>query len=68
MARIGRIEGKVVLDAVIRKDGSVAEITVLAAAHPLLARAAQAALAQWLFTPSDGDVIMTLTVNFVLHE
>jgi protein TonB len=65
-ARTARIEGTVVLDAVIRKNGTVEEVTVITSAHPSLDRAAADALKRWRFTPGDRDVIMSLTVNFVL--
>jgi len=65
-ARAARLEGTVVLDAVILKDGTVSEVTVLRSAHPMFDRAATEALKQWRFTPGDHDVVMSLTVHFVL--
>jgi periplasmic protein TonB len=67
-ARAGRIEGVVVLDAVIRKDGTVDSVSVLESAHPVLERSAADALRRWRFTPGDREVIMTLTVRFVLEK
>jgi len=52
--------------AIIMADGSVGEITVLKSASPILEQSAKDALKQWRFTPGHQDVIMTLTVNFVL--
>jgi TonB family protein len=66
LARTARIQGQVVLDAVILQDGSVGEIRVLKSANPILERSAADALKQWRFTPGSRDVIMTLTVNFIL--
>jgi TonB family protein len=66
VARAARIEGTVVLDAVILKDGSVSDITVLRSASAILERSAIDALKQWRFTEGDRDVIMTLTVHFIL--
>lgn len=66
IARTARIEGTVVLDAIIMADGSVGDITVLESANKILERSAIDALKQWRFTPGHQDVIMTLTVNFVL--
>jgi TonB family protein len=66
-ARARRIEGVVVLDAVIRENGTVSDVTVIRSAHPFLDRAAMDALRQWRFTPGSRDVIMTLTVRFVLE-
>ena len=66
IARAARIEGVVVLDAVILKDGSVGRIQVLKSANPMLEKSSVDALKQWRFTPGSQDVIMTLTVRFVL--
>jgi protein TonB len=66
IARAARLEGTVVLDAVIHKDGSVGEITVLRSANAMFEQSAKDALKQWRFSPGDYDVIMTLTVNYVL--
>ena len=66
IATAARIQGTVVLDAVIQADGSVSEITVLKSVNAVLERSAVDALKQWRFTPGHQDVIMTLTVNFVL--
>jgi protein TonB len=68
LAKVARIEGTVVLDAVILKDGSVDEITVLESANSMLEKSAIDALKQWRFTPGSQDVVMTLTVNFVLRN
>jgi TonB family protein len=65
IARTARIEGQVVLDAIILDDGSVGEIRVLRSSNPILEKSAVDALKQWRFTPG-YHVIMTLTVNFVL--
>jgi periplasmic protein TonB len=67
IARAARIEGVVVLDAVILKDGSVDRIQVLKSANSILEKSAVDALKQWRFTPGSQDVIMTLTVRFVLR-
>lgn len=66
-ARAARIQGDVVLDAVIEEDGSVSEITVLSSANGMLDQSAVEALKQWRFTEGDKRVIMTLTVHFVLR-
>jgi protein TonB len=67
LARTMRVEGVVVLDAVIFEDGTVGEVEVVKSAHPLLDRSAKDALKRWRFTPGSRDVIMTLTVRFVLE-
>jgi periplasmic protein TonB len=67
-ARAARMEGTVILDAVILKDGSVSDVTVVKSANPLFDRAAMDALRKWRFTPGNQDVIMSLTVHFVLKN
>jgi protein TonB len=67
LARARRIEGVVVLDAVILKDGTVDQVEVVRSANPVLDRSAMDALRQWRFTAGNRDVIMTLTVRFVLR-
>jgi protein TonB len=66
-ARATRLEGTVVLDAVILKDGSVSDVTVVKSANPMFEKAAMDALRQWRFTPGEQDVIMSLTVHFKLR-
>jgi protein TonB len=67
MARTARIEGKVVVDAIIRKDGSVSDVKVLSASSPMFEQACVDAVRQWRFTPGSQDVILTVTVNFTLR-
>ena len=67
LAQSARMEGTVVLDAVIRKDGTVGEITVLRSANQLFDQEAVRALQQWRYTPGSQDVILTVTVNFRLQ-
>ncbi len=50
-----RVEGKVRLAAVIRKDGSVDTVEVLRSLDGRLDRSAQEALAQWKFEPARRD-------------
>ncbi|MFY9561554.1 MAG: energy transducer TonB [Terriglobales bacterium] len=49
-ARRGRVEGRVVLLALITKDGDVKELTLISG-HPLLAPAAIDAVKQWKYKP-----------------
>ena len=70
-ARLGKIEGVVVIEAVISPAGDVVETRVLKS-KPLLAEAALAAVRQWKYTPTllNGrpvPVVMTVTVNFRLQ-
>ena len=71
IARSARVSGVVILEALIREDGSVSEVKVLRSV-PLLDAPAAAAVRQWRFTPTllNGvpvQVIMTVTVAFTLN-
>jgi len=71
LAQLSRIEGDVVLDAIIDESGKVASIRVLSSV-PILDRAAIDAVRQWRYTPTllNGipvPVIMTVTVSFRLR-
>jgi periplasmic protein TonB len=70
MARIARVEGTVIIEAVINAGGEVIEAKVLRSV-PLLDQAAIDAVRQWKYTPSllNGipvPVVMTVTVTFTL--
>ena len=72
MALAARIEGTVILQAVIDEKGSVRELRVLRG-HPLLDDAAIQAVTRWQFTPTllNGTtvpVVMTVTVAFTLTK
>ncbi len=74
LARRARIEGKVFLRAVIRKDGTVGDIKVLKEPPGNLgfSEKAIAAVSQWRYRPATQngrpvDVYMTVTVNFTLE-
>ena len=71
IARSARVQGVVILEAVIGQTGKVEETRVLRSI-PLLDAAAIEAVKQWEFTPTllNGvpvPVIMTVTVNFALQ-
>ena len=71
IAQSARVQGAVVLEAVIDENGDVANARVLRSI-PLLDAAALDAASRWQFTPTDVDgrtvaVVMTVTVNFVLQ-
>ena len=75
LAKIAGVEGVVILEAVIQKDGSVGQVTVLKTPSGKLGfdREAVIALRQWKFRPGEMhgrpvDVIMTLTVRFRLNR
>jgi protein TonB len=70
LAKMARIQGTVRLQAIIAKDGTIKDLTVLSG-HPLLAPAALAAVRQWRYQPTllngepvevetEIDVIFTL--------
>jgi len=70
LAQKARIEGVVIIQAIIGKTGAIEEATVLRSI-PLLDAAALAAVRQWRYTPTllNGQpiaVIMTVTVRFRL--
>jgi protein TonB len=70
LAREARIQGNVVLHAIIDKDGRVAQLEVMSG-HPLLVKAALEAVKQWLYraTLLNGDPVevdTTITVTFTL--
>ncbi|MGH9370349.1 MAG: energy transducer TonB, partial [Vicinamibacterales bacterium] len=67
LARTSRVEGTVVVDAIIRKDGTVSDVTVLKSSSRLFDQACIDAVKQWRFTPGSQDVILTVTVNFTLR-
>jgi TonB family protein len=69
-ARMARIQGTVVLNAVIGKTGDVEELT-LASGHPMLAPAAIEAVKKWKYKPYllEGEPVTVITqvvVNFRL--
>jgi TonB family protein len=72
LARQTRIQGTVHLEAMIAKDGTVKNLTVVTG-HPLLIQAALDAVKQWRYQPtmSNGvpvEVVTTVDVNFKLNQ
>ncbi len=72
IARSARVEGVVILEAVIDERGEVGRIKVLKSI-PLLDGAAAAAVTQWRYTPTllNGvpvSVLMSITVHFTLQN
>ena len=70
LARQARIQGMVVLQAVIGKDGTIQNLRVVSG-HPMLAQAALEAVKQWRYKPyylngEPVDVDTTINVNFTL--
>ena len=66
-ARAARLEATVVVDAVIRKDGTVSDVTVLKSTNKIFEQPCIDAVRQWRFTPGSQDVVLTVTVNFTLR-
>ena len=72
IAKTARIQGAVILEAVIDEHGEVGRIKVLRSL-PFLDQAAITAVQQWRYTPTllNGvpvSVLMTITVNFTLQN
>jgi periplasmic protein TonB len=71
LAQTARVEGVVILEAILDARGHVASVHVLRSV-PLLDQAAVAAVEQWTYTPTllNGvavPVVMTVTVQFTLQ-
>ena len=67
IAQTARLEGSVVVDAVIRKDGTVSDVKVLSSTNKMFEQACIDAVRQWRFTPGAQDVVLTVTVKFTLR-
>lgn len=70
LAKQMRIQGAVVMEAIISKDGTVQSVQ-LQRGHPLLVQAAMDAVRQWRYRPTllngqSVEVLTTITVNFML--
>jgi protein TonB len=72
LARQMRIEGPVLIKAIIRRQGTI-EMAQIISGHPLLVQAALQAVRQWKYRPYilNGDPVEVeteITVNFVLQR
>jgi protein TonB len=72
LAKQARIQGVVVLEAEISKEGSIDNLKVITG-HPLLIQAAIDAVKQWRYKPTllNGEpvaVVTTITVNFAFAQ
>ncbi|MGH9812080.1 MAG: energy transducer TonB [Candidatus Acidiferrales bacterium] len=70
VAQIARIQGDVVLEALLDKDGRVRNVEIKSG-HPSLAQAAREAVEQWVYEPTylNGvpyPVLLTVKVEFRL--
>jgi TonB family protein len=71
-ARLRRLEGEVILEIVVRRDGTVGDITVVRALAGGLNERAMQAVRQWRFAPARRagtpvDVIVEVAVEFKLR-
>jgi TonB family protein len=71
-AKQARIQGQVKLVAIIAKDGTVRDLTVISG-HPLLVPAALEAVRQWVYSPTllngvPTEVETEIDVNFTLAQ
>jgi len=72
LAKQARIQGVVRFNAIIGKDGTIQNLTLMTG-HPLLVPAAQEAVKQWLYKPTllNGEPVEVATVidvNFTLSQ
>lgn len=72
MAKIARVQGPVVLAAIIGKDGTIQNLHVVSSASPLLNQAAIDAVKEWRYKPyilngEPVEVETTIQVNFTLN-
>jgi protein TonB len=72
LARSARVQGSVVLAAVISKNGTIDNLTLISG-HPMLVPAALQAVSQWRYRPYilNGEAIEVdtqITVNFILGQ
>ena len=71
LARAARVQGSVLLQVTIDKQGAISNLGVVSG-HPLLADAAVEAVRQWQYRPillngQPIEVVTTVTVNFVFQ-
>lgn len=72
LAKMARIQGRVLLEAIISKDGTIQDLKILSG-HPLLVKPAMEAVARWRYQPTllNGEpveVVTEIEVNFTLAE
>jgi TonB family protein len=63
-----KVEGRVVLQGIVERDGAVHDVVVLQPLEPSLDGEAQRAFAQWVFRPATHmgqSVAMAITVEMV---
>ena len=72
LAKQARISGTVKLNAIIAKDGTIMNLSVISG-HPLLVPSAMEAVKQWAYQPTllNGEpveVVTQIDVNFTLSQ
>jgi periplasmic protein TonB len=72
LAKQARIQGVVKLNAIISKDGTIQNLSVISG-HPLLVPSAMEAVKQWVYAPTllNGEpveVVTQIDVNFTLSQ
>jgi protein TonB len=72
IARTARIQGSVILHAVISREGSIEKLQIISG-HPMLDKAALDAVSQWRFRPyilngQPIEVETQITINFTLDR
>jgi TonB family protein len=65
LAAQARISGKVKLNVLIARDGTVGQIDVISG-HPLLVDAAKDAVKQWIYAPQTLDTLVEVELSFGL--
>ena len=73
LAREARIEGVVILQVQISKEGTISEVRVISSSHPMLLTGVVDAVRQWVYKPTllNGvpvEVVTTVTVSFSLTQ
>ncbi|MDP9264128.1 MAG: energy transducer TonB [Acidobacteriota bacterium] len=64
-AKDQRMQGDVVANVKVNKDGSVGAVRIVSA-HPVFATYVSSALEQWTFKPSESEASLDVRVRFVL--
>jgi protein TonB len=67
------IQGVVILEAIVDRDGRVSEVKVLRSVNPLLDREAELAVRQWRYSPLVLNgvrerFVLTVTLSFRLEQ
>jgi protein TonB len=72
VARAAALQGDVIVQAVVGADGTVRDVQVLQAVHPVLDEAARKAVLQYVYTPGlrngiPESAVTRITVSFRLR-